>query len=107
MAPEFPEDDGDKAAASESNTGEAIANSAEIICDDNSGAAIVVPSDRSSSSCFGEFSQSVLGFRSSTVHHVIWEEKPSIGSVSAPFPQLSNMAFRFVDPAPFMPVGAH
>lgn len=55
---------------------------------------------------FGEYASAVLGINPpKPVVHVVWEEKTPIATVFPPSPQCT-MAFRFVDPTPFMPPGA-
>lgn len=55
---------------------------------------------------FGEFTCANLHLPSpKPTVHVFWEEKTPTATVSSPSSQ-SEMAFRFVDPAPFMPLGA-
>jgi hypothetical protein len=53
---------------------------------------------------FGEFTSSILGLPRKPLVHIFWEEKTLVASVSSLSLQ-SEMAFRLVDPEPFMPLG--
>jgi hypothetical protein len=58
-------------------------------------------------SSFGEFASKVLGIRSPrSVLHIPWTQKIPIATVSSVPSVQAPMAYRFVDPTPFMPHGA-
>lgn len=82
-----------------------------IDCDDDDEVPNLVTASPSPSSapsifsCFGEFAFVVLGLSRKPTVHVLWEEKTPITTVN-PSPLQSDMAFRLVDPEPFMPLGA-
>jgi hypothetical protein len=70
---------------------------------------VVVPAERVEQrfTSFGEFALVVLSIRSSSlVTHIAWEEKTPTVTVLPSSSSQASMAYRFVDPAPFMPNGA-